>query len=227
MLPLPLKKDVLWNVAFFLLTLGGLVLIVKTWGNDSLQQWVTSAGPWGPIVLVGAKASTIVFAPLSGALIYPLAGALFGFWKGLALSVLGDAIGGAIAFQLSRRFGQRIVERMVGDEGLLAKILAMMGTVRGFLITRLLLITAQDIVAYAAGLTKLPFLPFIIIHVGVSIVPTVLLTASGSLLLEGSVLNLGLIFFAMSLVGGVSMFLFLQYAGFDILEQNKRDADHA
>lgn len=215
MLPLPLKKDVLWNAAFFLLALGGLVLIVKTWGNDSLQQWVTSAGPWGPIVLVGAKASTIVFAPLSGALIYPLAGALFGFWKGLVLCILGDAIGGAIAFQLSRRFGRGIVERMVGDETLLAKILTLMGTVRGFLITRLLLITAQDIVAYAAGLTKLPFLPFILIHVGVSLVPTALLTASGSLLLGGSVLNLGLIFFAMSLVGGVSMFLFLRYAGLD------------
>ncbi len=214
-MPLPLKKDAFWNAAFFLLALGGLVFIAKTWGNDSLKIWIEAAGPWAPIVLVAAKASTIVFAPLSGALIYPLAGALFGFWKGLALTVLGDAIGGAIAFQISRRFGRRIVERMVGDEGLLAKILTMMGTVRGFLITRLLLITAQDIVAYAAGLTKLPFFPFIVIHVGVSIVPTVLLTASGSLLLEGSVLNLGLIFFAMSLVGAVSMYFFLRYAGLD------------
>lgn len=215
MMPNFLKKDVLWNAAFFLLALGGLFFIAKTWGNDSLKHWIEAAGPWAPLALVAAKASTIVFAPLSGALIYPLAGALFGFWKGFALSVLGDAIGGAIAFQISRRFGRTFVEKMVGDGGLLAKILTMMGTVRGFLITRLLLVTAQDIVAYAAGLTKLPFVPFLLMHVGVSLVPTALLTASGSLLLEGSILNLGLIFFAMSLVGTVSMFFFLRYTGLD------------
>ncbi|TSC85571.1 MAG: hypothetical protein G01um10148_957 [Parcubacteria group bacterium Gr01-1014_8] len=207
------RKDLFLNTALFVVTIAGLYFAIQTYGNDSLRTWIEGAGVLGPVILIAAKASTIIFAPLSGALLYPLGGALFGFWKALVYLVIGDAIGGTVAFYISRRLGRAFVERMVGDSGLLGRILSMMGTVKGFLITRVLLITAQDIVAYAAGLTRLSFLPYIVIHIGVSLVPTILLTASGSLLLEDmSFLNVGLIFFAMSIIGAISMFFFLRLA---------------
>ncbi|MBI5456360.1 TVP38/TMEM64 family protein [Candidatus Kaiserbacteria bacterium] len=219
-----IRKDVLVNLAVLVIAMGALYIAIRTFGGDEMQRWIEGAGPLAPIALVAAKASTIIFAPLSGALIYPLAGTLFGFWKGFALSVLGDTIGGAVAFWISRLWGRRVVEKMLGsDTGLLGKILEMIGTVKGFLFTRIIFITAQDILAYAAGLTKLPFLPYITIHIGISLVPTSILTGLGSVLLENPTpTTLGLLFGGMSAIGVISMLAFMYFSGFQFADTKER-----
>ena len=218
-----LSKELLVNISVLVVALGSIYIALKVWGPDEMRAWIESAGIWAPLAFVAAKTSTIVFAPLNGSFLYPLAGTLFGFWKGLALVVIGDALGGTIAFWISRRFGRTIVERMLGsDSGLLRHILDTIGTVRGFFITRLLLITAQDILAYAAGLTRLPFIPFIVIHTSIGLIPAAIMTALGhSLLAHPSAGGIGLIFLGSSVVGIVSVIGFMWFNRRSFLEKTE------
>jgi uncharacterized membrane protein YdjX (TVP38/TMEM64 family) len=206
----PTTRETLKNLAFLALALGAIFLLAHYFDFAEVRRYIDSAGAWGPLVLVVAKASTIVVAPLSGSPLYPLAGAVWGFWKAFGLLVLGDAIGSTIAFYISRVYGKSLAERMMGGErGLLAEALEMMGTVRGFALARLAFASFPEIAAYGAGLTKIHYVPFITIHIAVSLVPNTILTALGTLLVEGG----GPLFFAGlfgvgALVSGVSFFLF-------------------
>ncbi len=209
----PLRHDMWINAVIFFVALGSLLFVSKFLGADTLRAWVEAAGVWAPVAFVLAKASTIVIAPLAGSFLYPLGGASFGLTNGIALAALGDALGSSIAFFISRKFGRPLAEKFLGGEsGMLAQVLAMMGTVRGFFVTRLILITAHDLLAYAAGLTKLPYLPFILIQVGISLIPTAILTGLGNSLFEGSGVTTGVLLTGMMVVGVASSLAFTLYA---------------
>lgn len=191
-----------------------------------MKESVQKAGVGAPVVFVLAKASTIVFAPLSGGFLYPLAGTLFGFGRGLGLVVLGDAVGGAIAFWISRSFGRTAVERMLGqDTSKLGRLLELIGTIRGFFIARVIFIMSQDLMSYAAGLTRLHFIPFFVIHVGLGLIPSALLAWSGSLLTDHeSGISLSGIIGGVGIVSGLSALAFMWYAGRPLLERKSGKA---
>ncbi len=180
-----IKKETIINGLIVVTTLGFLYILVKALGGDQIHVYVEQAGPWAWLALILAKASTMIFAPLSGGLLYPMAGTLFGFWTGFVLVLIGDAIGGTVSFYISRRWGRTIVDKMLGEDSeLVNKALTMMGTVRGFLVARVLMSPVPEVATYAAGLTRLPYLPFIAIHMAVDLLPVALLTGVGALILE-------------------------------------------
>ncbi len=181
------KKQALVSIASLVIILGGLYAIFRYFGITEVQTAVENAGVWAPLVLILAKASTIVIAPLSGSPLYPLAGALFGFWEGVLWLAIGDALGGIVAFYLSRIFGRHIVEKMLGaaEEKFLARVLRMVGTAKGFLVARICFAPMPEVVAYGAGLTRLNFVPFILIYVPIGLIPTMALAGLGSALTAG------------------------------------------
>jgi uncharacterized membrane protein YdjX (TVP38/TMEM64 family) len=213
--PKLVSRTTLLNAVSAVIAIALLFVSVSFVGAETMKKWVEAAGVWGPAVFVIAKITTIVVAPLSGGLLYPIAGTLFGFWKGLGLVVLGDAIGGVLAFWISRAFGRAVVERMLGKEnGGLARVLETIGTVRGFLVTRVIFIMSQDLMSYAAGLTRLPFLAFVTIHVGVGILPNALMTSFGAFVTESNTgARLGGIISAIGLAGGLSALALMWYGG--------------
>lgn len=190
------------SVVSLAVILGGIYAVFRHFGITEVQTAVENAGVWAPLVLILAKASTIIIAPLSGSPLYPLAGALFGFWEGVLWLVIGDMIGGTVAFYLSRIFGRSIVEKMLGDaeEKFLARVLRMVGTVKGFLVARVCFAPMPEVVAYGAGLTRLNFVPFILIYVPIGLIPTMILAGLGSFLVADAwwvlpaVIGLGVIF---------------------------------
>lgn len=145
---------------------------------------VERAGVWGPFIFILAKASTIVVAPISGSAIYPMAGAIFGFWPGFAYTFLGDAIGSTIAFFISRWFGKKMAERMIGsnDKGYLAQVLDYLDSWSGLVQARIFFAALPEAVAYAAGLSKLPFWKFFVVQTGLSVFPIAILVHFGSIL---------------------------------------------
>ncbi|MEK7647796.1 MAG: VTT domain-containing protein [Patescibacteria group bacterium] len=168
------------GVVLMLLVIFGVVWFVE---YATLQAWIIRAGIWAPAVFVLAKASTLVFAPISGGPLYPLAGALFGFNVGFVLLLLGDALGSAIAFLISRRLGRASVERMVKNEmGVVAKVRAVLTTTKGFVVARVCLASLPEVVAYAAGLTPIGFLKFFVIQNAVGVLPTAFFCFGGSAL---------------------------------------------
>lgn len=149
---------------------------------ESLKVWVIGVGVWAPLAFIFLKILTLVVAPLSGSPLYPLVGLLFGFWPGLLYVALGDFLGFTICFGISRIFGRKIVEKMIGDKDkdLLSKIINHIGTAKGFFQASLALFVSTETLSYGAGLSKLPYLKFILILWPISLVVSMILVFLGS-----------------------------------------------
>lgn len=173
---------------------------------EKLQEWVVRSGVWAPVTFVLLKTTTIVVAPISGALLYPLVGLLFGFWEGMIYVGIGDFLGYSIAFFIGRMFGEKIVGHLVTQEGtgLLSRIVAHMSTTKGFLQMCLTFFYAPELLAYGAGLSRLPYWKFILILWPGSIAGTSLLVAFGSSFNLTQTDSL-FITFGMPILGGILM----------------------
>lgn len=216
--------DTVKNALIFFIAIGSLFAIAHAIGDDELRGFVEDAGPWGWLVLILAKASTMIFAPLSGGLLYPLAGSLYGFWTGWLLVIIGDFIGGTVTFWLSRLWGRTLTERFLGnDVAFLNKALELMGSVKGFLIARIMMISLPELATYAAGLTRISYLPFVAIHVIVGLVPSSILTATGSYIIEGNFWGTGITLGIMSLLGAAATFSFMRFSGVDLFDTAKKE----
>lgn len=175
-------KDIIENVVGLALIFVVILIVFHYFNLSDVQSFVDRFGVWAPIIFILTKAATIVFAPLSGSPLYPAAGALFGFWEGLVVILLGDMIGGAIAFMIARTYGLRITERFIkGESSLMKRILDQLGTLKGFIFARVCFIPMPEIVCYAAGLTRMSFLQFIVVHGIVDIPMAALLVGAGTL----------------------------------------------
>ncbi|MFA6095285.1 MAG: VTT domain-containing protein [Candidatus Paceibacterota bacterium] len=174
-------RDYIENIAGLVIIFAIMIAGFAYFDMARVQDFVRSSGIWAPIVLILAKASTMVFAPVSGSPLYPLAGALFGFWEGSAYLILGDLLGSTISFYISRVFGRRAVERFArGDVPVIDKILRFMETTRGFLVARVCFIALPEAVSYAAGLTRISFSKFVSISTVIGVIPIFLLAGAGT-----------------------------------------------
>lgn len=148
---------------------------------NAMRHSIEEAGIWAPILYILAKTSTVVFAPLSGTALYVFSVPLFGFWKGVLYSFVGDLIGAVITFYLSRSFGRPVVRYFAGKKNMdyIENALEVMSTPKGFLSMRLAALSMPEIASYAAGLTTINFWFFITVHMAVDIVPIFVMTAPG------------------------------------------------
>jgi len=218
------KKDIIEN--FIGLAIVVIVILCAVYFLDfsNIQKIILSAGIFGPLLLILAKASTMVFAPISGSALYPIAGAVFGFGPGLLYIVLGDMLGSGVSFLISRRFGQKIVLKMLSAKNMptVEKIIKMIETKTGFLFARVCFSPMPEIVSYAAGLTKIPFWRFFIIHNLVGLAPSFILVLGGDLLV--SQLHNPKIIFGILILGFIAVlaggFLFWKFSKYFFKENN-------
>ena len=176
-------KDLIENLFGLALVFGAIFAVFSFFDLSDVQSFVDRFGVWAPVVFILTKAATIVFAPLSGSPLYPAAGALFGFWKGFWILTAGDFIGGSIAFYISRMYGVKITERFVKSESsLMRKILDQLGTLKGYIFARICFIPMPEVVCYAAGLTRMSYFQFIVVHMAVDIPMTAILVGAGAIL---------------------------------------------
>jgi uncharacterized membrane protein YdjX (TVP38/TMEM64 family) len=181
-----MRRSALLGLAGVLASAFAVFAIIHLVGPERLQELVQAAGPFAPVAFVLLKASTVVVTPLSGTPLRFAAGALFGFWPGVALSVCGSVLGGSINFWIARRFGRRIVVRLLGA-GALARVepmLGRLGTWRALVLARLVLAPLWDILCYGVGLTRLRFRTFLAVAVIGELLPTMLLVGVGSGMME-------------------------------------------
>lgn len=195
------------HIASFIVLLLVIVLSVASFFIDiePFRDSIESAGIFAPILYILIKSSTVIFAPLSGTALYILSVPVFGFWYGLLYSFLGDLLGSIVAFYISRFFGRPVVKYFVGKKHMVyvENSLEFMSTLKGFFILRLGLLAMPEVAAYAAGLTKIKFLPFIIIHMGIDLFPIIILTSPG-LFIESS-LPVGVIISVMVIAVAVTL----------------------
>ena len=168
-----------WGIGLTILFLIVLSFFVDI---DSLKEWVLTAGAWAPLVFILLKMSTVVFAPLSGGPLYPIAGLLFGFWPGLLYMQVGDFLGYSISFMISRIWGRKIVLKLISgkEKGLLAKIIDHIGDTKGFVHACFSFFPMPELLSYGAGLSRMPYTKFILILQPLSMIASAIFVYMGS-----------------------------------------------
>ena len=175
-------RELFQNLFWFIFALAAVFFFAQFVGFENLQEKAASWGIFGPILLALLKASTIIFAPLGGAPLYPAAGALFGFTKGFIIITIGDFIGATVAFFLSRKFGKRLATYFISKPGMKAAetVLHYLSTTKGIAQARILFAGFPEAVHYAAGLTEISYTRYMSINMTIGIFPTAALVAIGS-----------------------------------------------
>lgn len=122
----------------------------------TLKNLFLSYGIWTETVFLGVQLLQVLAAPIPGQLAGLVGGYVFGYWRGLALTMLGVTLGSFIAMSLSRLFGKKVARRfvpakvtekfdyLVEKEGLM-----------NFFMIFLLPLLPDDAVCFIAGLTRL------------------------------------------------------------------------
>jgi uncharacterized membrane protein YdjX (TVP38/TMEM64 family) len=208
-----------WSRAFALAALVacgiGFFVFVQAIGPERLRDAVAATGPLAPIAYVLLKAGTVVLTPISGSPLRLTAGALFGFWDGVALSVLGTVLGGCANFWIARRFGRGVVVRLLGP-ATLARVEPMLGRLadwRALALARVVLAPLWDALSYGVGLTKLRFRTYLAVAVVGDLVPSMVLVGLGSSVAELGVVGTGTVS-AKAIEGALPLIAALTAAGF-------------
>jgi len=191
----PSLKTVLTNLFFLAVTLGAVYFVAVHLGIDDLRDKVENAGVFAPLLVIILKATTIVIVPLGGNPLYPIAGALFGFWEGWLYVLLGDALGASIAFYLSRVFGQKILRYVMGRSQMptVLKLLEKLSDTYTFIKARLFFAGFPELFAYAAGLTKVSFALFLPVYMSVMAFSSGILVAFGEVIISRNITIIAII----------------------------------
>ncbi len=149
-----------------LLLVAGLVVLVIAallFGPDALRvvadpgalrEAVLGLGLWGPLALIALNAVQIVLAPVPAYAIQLAGGYLYGAWLGTLCGIVGMLGGAAMAFLLARRFGVRLLERLVPRRLLNGWLhLRNLNSMTAWLIV--LLLPVGDFCYFLAGLTAM------------------------------------------------------------------------
>jgi uncharacterized membrane protein YdjX (TVP38/TMEM64 family) len=156
-------------------------------GAEKIRGLVEGAGVWAPAVFILLKASTYVFAPLSGTPLKITAGALFGLWEGVLYTTLGDVLGGCLNFWIARLFGRPAIRRFAGAKGIkqVDETVEHVGGWKALFVARLVLSSLYDFISYAAGLSNLQFKHYLWVTVVGGIPAAILFVYVGDALIAG------------------------------------------
>ncbi len=160
----------------------GVIMLELLTGDidvEAVREWIRDLGAWGPILLITVLAVAMVIAPIPNPPFMIAAGIAWGTFLGVVYAVIGQLIGSAIIFFISRKFGRRFIPRLIGSAGAerVDKLAKEMGPQVVFWWR--MMPVSFDFAAYAAGLTGMSFRLFITLVFLGSIVPTTVVVAFG------------------------------------------------
>lgn len=162
-----------------------------------------SYGAWGWLVALGIQVLQVIVALIPGEVVEVGCGMAFGTWGGLAICLLGSAIGSAIIFLLVRKFGVKLVEVFVSREKINSlRFLNSERKLRSVIFLVFFTIgTPKDLLTYFVGLTNIKFYEFIIISTVARIPSIISSIVVGDKLSEGNFVTSILIFGASAILG--------------------------
>ncbi len=158
-----------------------LIERVSPWDYDDFARWTDDLGVWGPIAYIGIFAASMVFAPLPTGPAPIAAATAFGGVLAFVYTLLAGILGASLCFVIARRWGRPVMERFLPDKLVneIDRLSRQMG-LRVLFLVRLFPILGVDLISYAAGLTRLRFLPFVGVSVLASTPTLVLVSAVGA-----------------------------------------------
>ncbi len=144
-------------VVVAVLALATLPLISFFGDPQRVTAFISSAGPWGPIVFILIQIGQVFAAPIPGQVTGFVGGFLFGGFLGSVYATIGGTIGCALVFFLSRKLGRPFVERFVSTKILNRfDFLTETNGIWVLLFIFVVPIFPDDLICYVAGLTRIP-----------------------------------------------------------------------
>lgn len=144
-----------------LTAVGAAIALRDQFDAAALQAWVEGAGSAGPLLFMLVYAlAAVLFLP--GSVITLAGGALFGPVWGTLWNLTGATAGAALAFLIARYLGADWVARRAGprikrlDDGVTAE------GWRFVAFTRLVPVFPFNLLNYALGLTRIPFVAYVL-----------------------------------------------------------------
>ncbi|MGY0155344.1 TVP38/TMEM64 family protein [Edwardsiella tarda] len=153
---------------------------------DALLNYLRSFGPWAMLVSFLLMIFQALAAPLPAFVITLANAALFGWWQGALLSWFSATVAAAICFTLARLVGRDALARWIAPQTLRRcdRFFQRYGRYT-VLICRLLPFVSFDAVSYAAGLTAMSFVEFLL-ATAIGQLPATLIYSYVGAMLSGS-----------------------------------------
>ena len=133
---------------------------------DSLRNYISSFGIWGPVVLTLIQALQVVIPVLPGFLGCIVGAMLFGSAGGFWVNYIGISAGSILAYYLARHFGVKLVNKMISMEkysSYIEKINKSKSYPVVLFLSILLPLAPDDFLCYFSGLINMPAKKFNII----------------------------------------------------------------
>jgi len=130
---------------------------------ERIKEYIRSLGFWGPAISFILMILQSIIAPLPAFVLTFANAAVFGWVWGAVLSWTSSMAGAVLCFAIARLYGRDAVARLTSVSAVesVDAFFAKHGKY-AILIARLLPFISFDIVSYAAGLTSMGFVPFIV-----------------------------------------------------------------
>jgi len=145
-----------------------------------VSAFVSSFGPFAPLVFMGIQFLQVLFAPIPGELTGFIGGFLFGTGAGFIYSTIGLTLGSWVAFLIARRLGFSFVRRFVAKE-IMDKFDYLMEHQGAFFSFLFFIIPGlpKDYFCYLLGLSPMHVLTFLMVSTIGRIPGTLLLSMQG------------------------------------------------
>lgn len=194
------------SLIIVLILVAFITIFVCKWLNsfskEGFREYINSFGAGGWLVLLSLQILQVFIALIPGELLESAAGYAFGPWIGTLICYVGVAIGSAVIFYITRRFGTKAVEIFVSRDKINELRFINTAKKRNFLVFFVFFIpgTPKDLLTYFVGLTEIKFISFLSISL-VARIPSVLSsTFGGHLIGEGDYLGAIVVYGATALV---------------------------
>jgi len=132
--------------------------------RENTKLFISSFGPYAPIVFILIQISQVIFAPIPGEVTSFIGGYLFGVKKGFLYSSIGLTIGSLLNFAIGRFLGKRYIRRWIPEEKLkrFDKVIRRQGVIIVFLLF-VFPGFPKDYLCLFLGVTAIPFQVFLIL----------------------------------------------------------------
>jgi Uncharacterized conserved protein len=146
------------------MTVGNQILALASDPNK-FRLWIDSQGFWGRFTFIGIMCLQVVIAIIPGEIIEIGAGYAFGAVEGMLLCLAGAALGSAIIYLFTKRFGIKMVEAFVSQDKIKSLKFIKDAKRLDLLVFILFFIpgTPKDVLTYFIGLTPMSLRTFLII----------------------------------------------------------------
>ncbi len=164
-----------------------IVMLFSSMSVESVIGYIRSFGVWGVVVSFLLMVFQSVLAPLPAFLLTFSNAAIWGWWQGAILSWSSAMVGAIVCFYIARIAGREAVEKLTPQYAMQSvdEYFERYGR-HTILICRFLPFVSFDFVSYAAGLTSMRAVPFLI-ATGIGQLPATIVYSYVGGMLTGSV----------------------------------------